>query len=236
MAKAPKNEIMVLDIKELTDRGITTRSAKALTALLTAVVPDDVVKTHKGRGGKTLSYVPHNLATNTMNDALGMDWDWQILDYQLLPDKTAVARGQMTIRYEAKIFDFEGNTVGTEWRTRIITEMGGGEVHGENPVLCNQILSACSRALLRCMFRAFGYGGQFYEKQENEPTPSDAWKTLKTYMNKNKVTDDEILPALKKAGITKEMLLDKLEEAFLIAKKIGDDKKAPNPMADEAPF
>lgn len=232
MAKEPSKEIMILDVQSLTERGITTKSAKALTALLTAKVPADVIKTHKGRGGKVLSYVPHNLATDTMNDALGMDWDWEILDYLLLPDKTAVARGRMTIRYEVNLYDFKGTPVGKEWRTRVITEMGGGEVHGDNPVLCNQILSACSRALLRCMFRAFGYGGQFYKEQENAPTPSDAWKTLKTYMNKQNVTDAEILPALKEAGITKEMLLDKLEEAFILAKKIGDEKKAPNPMEE----
>ena len=229
--KNGKAELIVFDAKDLAEKGISPRSIKALTVLKTAVIPRDQVKTHLGKGGKTFSYVPHNLATETMNDALGMDWDWEILDYQLLPDHTAVARGKMTIRYEAKIFNLEGNAIGTEWRTRIVTEMGGSEVRGkEVPVFSNQILGACSRALLRCMFRAFNYGGQFYKEQEESLTVSQAWVTLHRYATEKKVTDEEVVEGLKKAGIKKEDLIDRFQDAWEVVRNITFEKEAPNPM------
>jgi len=197
---------------EILDTQMSPESLKAITALRTAKIPKEDIQKHPGKGGKVFSYVSHIRATETMHNALGMNWEWQILDYQLLPDKSAVARGQMTLHYR----DIEGNA-----RTRTITEVGGFEdLTGKFP-MCNIILGASSRALLRCMLRAFGYGRELYPEDESTPDEKAAWNILVKYATLKKVPKEVLKKALKEAGFTAETLVDRFEEAYALVQKLA---------------
>ena len=204
-------------IGEIVEAQVSPETLKAINTLRTAKVPKEHIKKHPGKGGKTFSFVPHTIATDTMNAALGMSWDWQILDYKLFEDDSAVARGQLTINF----IDKSGN-----YRQRVITEVGGVDAKGEKPVKAYQILSAASRALLRCMLRAFGYGRELYPDDEGDFTPQQAWVILEQYAKTKKVSKDELVASLKERKITKETLVDRFEEAYaliqeIVAKKSG---------------
>jgi hypothetical protein len=204
--KADKAQIEILDTQ------ISPESLKAITALRTARIPKEDLRQHEGKSGKIFSYVPHPLATATMNDAFGMNWDWQILDYMVYPDKSAVARGQLILYY----WDRDGNR-----QRRTITEVGGYQFVGDNPVLANVVLSACSRALLRCMFRAFGYGKELYKEDSKGLTPAGAWDVLKRFAKTKKVKEGDLVKAIKEAGITDETFIDRYEEAYQLVLQLA---------------
>jgi len=216
-----KKEIVAVSDPMYIDKDMSPESLKALTALATAKVPKEHIKTHLGRGGKTFSYVPHNLATTTMNNALGMNWDWEILDYQVLSDNTAVARGKMTIHY----------TKDGEHRTRVITEMGGMEVKGkETPILAFQVLGACSRALLRCMMRAFGYGIEFYKDQETSATFDEAWQSIWRYAQGKKIEKEQLAERIKAIGITRDNLVDRFQDAYDLVNTLVFERENPDTL------
>jgi hypothetical protein len=202
-------------IGEVMDTQVSPEQLKAVHALRTAKIPKEHIKKHPGKGGKTFSFVPHTIATDTMNDALGMNWDWEILDYNLYPDKSAVARGKLTVHWT----DRSGQE-----HERVITELGGKETMGENSVLAYIVLGAASRALLRCMLRMFGYGRELYPDDEGGLTIEQAWATLEQYAKTRRVSKDELVAAIKAEGITKTDLVDRFEEAYALIQKIVDSR------------
>ena len=197
---------------EILDTQMSPESLKAITALRTAKIPKEYIKKHPGKGGKIFSYVSHVHATEDMHNALGMNWDWQILDYQLFPDRSAAARGQMTLHWT----DREGGA-----HIRTITEVGGFEdLTGKFPS-SNIVLGACSRALLRCMLRAFLYGRELYPEDESTPDEKATWNILVKYATLKKVPKEVLKKALKEAGFTAETLVDRFEEAYALVQKLA---------------
>jgi len=202
-------------VGEIMDTQVSPGQLKAISALRTAKIPKEHIKKHPGKGGKTFSFVPHTIATDTLNSALGMNWDWEILDYSLYPDNSAVARGKLTVHWT----DRDGKE-----RERKVTEMGGFDGKGDKPTAAYVVLSACSRALLRCMLRMFGYGRELYPDDEGGLTTEQAWNTLEQYAKTKKVSKEELVAAIKTSGITKDTLVDRFEEAYALVQAILDSK------------
>jgi hypothetical protein len=69
--------------------------------VLTQSTPPAAIKTRRGRGGKTLSYVSHDWVTRQLNEAFNWQWSFEILSERILPDEAAprevVVKGRLTI-------------------------------------------------------------------------------------------------------------------------------------------
>jgi hypothetical protein len=199
-----------LVIAEVVDEiEVSPERLKAMQSLATAKVPKEHIKKHPGKGGKTFSYVPHTIATSTMNDAFGMNWDWEITDARLLPDNSGIAFGKMTLHW----FDKKGRE-----RVRVISEIGAKEAV-DTMSLSFILASAASRSLLRCMLRAFGYGMELYLNEE-ELTDKQAWAILEGYAREKKVKREDLIKAIQEAGITNATLVDRFEEAYAIVQEL----------------
>jgi hypothetical protein len=173
-----------------------------------------------------LSYISHVHATETMNRVFKTDWDYQVLDYHIMEDGSALVRAQMQVIFGVMVRKFI--EVGSHDGYRLKDDGGDllwdisptGETSyrlwtGMNEA--DRILSATSRTLLRCMLRAFNYGANLYDKEPNPPiSPNAVWGELIRLGNIIGVDKDAQAKALKKGGITKETLLDKTQEAVKI--------------------
>jgi hypothetical protein len=153
-----------------------------------------------------------------MNDAMGMMWDWEILDAQVLPDNSGIAFGRMTLHWE--------DDTGRE-HTRVITEIGGKEAV-KDMSLAFILQSAASRSLLRCMLRAFGYGIELYTNEDNM-TATQAWGVLEDYAKNKGVKQADLVQAIKDAGITNETLVDRFEEAYNLVVQLAQKPKSKMP-------
>lgn len=215
-------EVQILD--DLTTDQMSSKRLRAVNALVTAKVPKEHLRQHPGKGGKIFTYVPHTIATDTMNDAFGMAWNWEIVETNLYPDKSATARGTLSLIF----YDKSGNL-----RERKITEVGGFEGKGDGMSSANIVLGACSRALLRCMLRAFGYGRELYKDDEKEMTEAQAWGVLKAYAKTKKVSEEVLIQAIKEAGISSDMLVDKFEDAYALVAELAKNPPPETPKEEK---
>lgn len=185
---------------------LSAESKRARAILMGGVVPPSDVRTHPGKGGKTFSYVSHIWAQRQMNAAMRHMWDWEVLDWQLMPDGSVAVRGKMSLNWileDSSIY------------TRTITAIGSFEDSTGKMPDANKVGAAGSRALVKCMMRAFNIGSEFYET-ESTMTVNQAWGTLKAYGLRNDVTEEAIVDAFKKQGIDQDSLLDRYAEAYRV--------------------
>lgn len=202
---------------EIIDDKLTLAAVQAKNALRDGKIPKEHIKKHPGKGGKMFSYVPHDIATKTMNDAMGPLWDWEILETYFYPDKSGGALGRLTLT-----FPFKDGT----FYKRTITEFGGFEPRGDGGMSAAVVIaSACSRALLRCMFRAFGYGAEFYSNEEDDWTVEKAKSMLRQYHRERGISNEEWKKRYQEAGFNDENILDRFEEAYKLVYKISEEKK-----------
>lgn len=201
---------------------INPKQLEAYNSLTSKKIPKDAIQSHPGAGGKTFTYIDHVWVTETLQDALGNTWSWDVLKWEVLEDKTVVVLGKLTVYFpltNGQIFE------------RSITEVGSFMAGGGKMTISNMIASAASRALCRCAMRMFGLGIEFYKKnKEDEPTPEEAWGALRRFIeNQGQKYDAEFKKVyaakMKEAGIDNDNILDRYTEAYkLVAELLGKGK------------
>lgn len=210
IAPVEKNDDSPIAVTRLDPRQVASRNA-----LLTGKVQHGVIRQHAGKG-KTFDYIPHTEGTQTMLDAFGRLWDWEVLNHDVFADGSAVAYGRMTLFY----YDPEGVLV----HKQSIQEVGAREpiTNKEGKIVSPTaftVLGAASRSLLRCMMRAFGYGLELYREEDQEFTVEQALKVLEDYAKTRgfkKENRDVWTSAMKEAGINRENLIDRFQEAYTL--------------------
>lgn len=209
---------------EVITASVSPESAKARQALEEGKAQHGVIHQYNGKGGKTFSYIPHTDGTKTMQDAFGQLWDWEVVSHDVFADASAVAYGKMTLYY----YDQNGNLV----HKRTIQEVGGREpiTNKDGKVVSTTafvVLGAASRSLLRCMMRAFGYGLELYREEDTDFTVEQAFKVLEDYAKTRGMKEhrDVWVTALKDAGITRENMLDRFEDAYNMVYQAGETHK-----------
>lgn len=167
------------------DVDITPQAARAIQAIQTGIIPKEQISAHPGKGGKVFRYVKHPHATQLMNDSFGMAWDWEVTSPQVFDDGSAMTLGRMTLN--VPYVDSHGMQ---QVHKRVIQEVGAFDPAPGNPMpKAMRIGSAASRALLKCMFRAFGFGKELYDLKDEEPSPDAAWNVLWNQAKNAKITD-----------------------------------------------
>ncbi|MHC4311226.1 MAG: Rad52/Rad22 family DNA repair protein [Planctomycetota bacterium] len=213
---------------------VVPEQLKAINAIRQRKVPDDAKKQRPGKGGQSWTYVEHTWVTRTLQEGLQNQWSFEVLDWEVFreeikvgnamkPSVNVAARCQFTLH----IVVDEGIVSGEKKiLQRRITEVGVFEKMPSMPTAM-AIASAASRGLCRCVMRALGLGLEFYESDDIETTPAEAWTALKTFAEKQgidwtKEWQDEFIAELDKAGITRENIVDRYDTAYhILAKRMG---------------
>lgn len=173
------------------------------------------------KGG--LDYISHPHATRTMNAVFGPHWEFQNLGYELFKDGSVAARCSLKIKW----LDIPTN----EWISREFIEVGSyvpgksdktGEIWMAE---ADRVGAATSRGLLKCMFRAFGYGASLYKRDHVPMTKGEAYKLILKYADRKLgLTPDEVVKAFKKAKYTQDDLLTKYDLGMQILRKTKEAK------------
>jgi hypothetical protein len=209
----PKQEIIQGEIVPF-DTHIAPNTMRAIQAIETGKIPSDQISSHPGKGGKIFKYVKHTHATKLMHDGFGQSWDWEVLNPQIYSDGSASVLGKMTLHLPYK--DDDGKS---QIYVRVIQEIGAFEPVGGTMPMAMRVSSAASRALLKCMFRAFGFGKELYPDMDEEISPKTAWNTLLQYAVKNKIAQADLMARFRKEKIfTSEGKLTEEEQSYFVTK------------------
>lgn len=106
--------------------------------------PKKEIKTRQGRGGLTFAYVEHGYVTERLNLVFGFNWDFEIVDKQILDDEVIV-EARLTVRTPG------GQTI-------VKTQFGGAEIKrhasgarsGRPLSIADDYKAAASDALKKC--------------------------------------------------------------------------------------
>jgi hypothetical protein len=106
--------------------------------------PKHEIKTRQGRGGMQFSYVEHSYVTERLNLVFGFNWDFDVMDKQILEDEVIV-EAKLTVRTPG------GQTI-------VKTQFGGAEIkrHASGPrsgrplSIADDYKAAASDALKKC--------------------------------------------------------------------------------------
>lgn len=232
---------MKKDIVTTSNRGIVDpKMVQAMNTIMTGEVPASAKKKHPGKGGKTFTYLSHVWVTRTLQQGLQNQWSFEVLDWQVFDEEldirvgntiekqrnvNVVARTKFTLYVivDPELRQFPGDPIMYE---RVVTEVGIFEKPLSMPT-STAIASAVSRGLCRCVMRALGIGLELYEADDPEPTPAQAWTSLKQFaINQgtdwNKAFEDALITRLKDSDITSDNLVDKYSEAYnILASMLG---------------
>ena len=165
---------------------ISADRANALQVILTGDVPKEVIRTHPGAGGKVFKYIDHVWITKQLRKAFGAMWSFEASDAVLEPDGSASARGKLTVKYPMPD--------NPEFFESTFIEYGACNTK-TGMTDANKKLSAASKALVRCAFRAFGIGQDFYDTSDDILTNKRAWDLLENQIlvnYKGYVTVDDL--------------------------------------------
>lgn len=166
---------------------ISPKMAKAIKAIETGTIPPEAISEHPGAGGKKFKYVKHTHATVLMNDAFQSAWDWEVRSYEVFTDGSALAIGRLTLH-----LPYEENGE-MKIHKRRIQEVGNFKPINGGMSSAASVSSASSRALLKCMFRAFGFGKELYPDTDEVTTPTGAWNLLLAQAKKMKIPNGKVL-------------------------------------------
>jgi hypothetical protein len=185
---------------------ITPERARAVVSVLTGKVPKEVIRSHMGAGKKMYKYIDHVWVTKQLRLAFGPHWSFEASEATIEEDGTASAKGTLVVRLPKS----DGGTI--EMR---FTEYGACLTTTGMP-MANRKLAAVSKALVRCAFRAFGMGEEFYDSANDELTSDGIWKGYMAYIrNNNKfVSQEDLIDYCKSHSIKAENLVETYEEVW----------------------
>ncbi len=148
----------------------------------------------KGGKGRIFHYIDHVWVTQQLRAYFGPYWSTRSGRWQMFSDGSVAIPVTLRIALPGQ-------------EPYEITQTGsfGGN---QKMMMSDRVASAESRGLVRCVWRLFGLGDEFYEVDPEDMTPEEAWGALKNYVEKNKGDLDEYINILKNMGVTRENLVD----------------------------
>jgi hypothetical protein len=128
--------------------------------------PKHEIKERQGRGGMRFSYVEHGYVTERLNLVFGFNWDFEVVDKQMLEDEVIV-EAKLTVRTPG------GQTI-------VKTQFGGAEIKrhasgarsGRPLSIADDYKAAASDALKKCA-SLLGIGLDLYGRDRPEEVGSD---------------------------------------------------------------
>jgi hypothetical protein len=106
--------------------------------------PPHEIKTRPGRGGMQFSYVEHGYVTERLNLVFGFNWDFEVIDKQILEDEVIV-EARLTVRTPG------GQTIlKTQFGGADIKRHASGAKNGRPLSIADDYKAAASDALKKC--------------------------------------------------------------------------------------
>jgi hypothetical protein len=205
--RTPINLATKNDLEEFFNLSITEDRLKSLTILYSGKVPEYAVRKHPGAQGKTFSYVDHVWVTQLLRDSFGPFWSFKNLEATIEEDGTASAKSELSVKFPMPNgIVFENSFI----------EMGAC-LTTTGMSLANRKLSAVSKSLVRCAFRMFGVGQEFYNTIDMEGmTNEQAWTIISLYIAKNPkyIKEEEVVEYCKANKITGDRTAECFEEIY----------------------
>lgn len=129
---------------EKEERLLMQTLSEAQVDFLMQRTPKHEIKMRQGRGGMQFAYVEHGYVTERLNLVFGFNWDFEIIDKQILDDE-AIVEARLTVRTPG------GQTI-------IKTQFGGAEIKrhasgnksGRPLSIADDYKAAASDALKKC--------------------------------------------------------------------------------------
>jgi hypothetical protein len=171
---------------------LTQSLSQAQVDFLLQRTPKKEIKTRQGARGMMLSYVEHGYVTERLNVVFGFNWDFEIVDKQILEDEVVV-EAKLTVRTPA------GQTIiKTQFGGADIKRHSSGAKSGRPLSIADDYKAAGSDALKKCA-SLLGIGLDLYGRDRAEekamPSASDimsryrrAWSQLR----KSEWADEQI--------------------------------------------
>lgn len=187
---------------------ISPTRASALITILKGKIPKEAIRKHPGAGGKTFSYVDHVWVTKKLRQAFGATWSFEASEATIEEDGTASARGTLRVKFP----DINNNG----WIEMVFSDYGACQTT-KGMTMANRKLAAASKALVRCAFRAFGIGEEFYDSSADDAlTNKGAWDMFETQVlnNKKYISMEDLIGYCQNNGITKTDLVDRFDEIW----------------------
>ena len=183
------------------DKAISPQYIQAEQAITNGVIPKSAVQAHPGKGGKMFEYIDHVWVTQQVRKFFDQLWGYREIpgSGKINADGSATAYSELTLYVPMADGTFHV-------RTFVACGVHDGQVGAMTESA--KIASAHSRAFVRCVFRAFGLGDQFYQKIDAAKEPTDVWNTLIEHLERHKGDKEAFITMVKEAGITREDLLD----------------------------
>src|SRR5688500_4521568 len=123
--------------------------------------PKHEIKERQGRGGLRFSYVEHGYVTERLNMVFGFNWDFEVVDKQMLEDEVIV-EAKLTVRTPA------GQTiVKTQFGGADIKRHASGARSGRPLSIADDYKAAASDALKKCA-SLLGIGLDLYGRDRPE--------------------------------------------------------------------
>jgi hypothetical protein len=136
--------------------------------------PKNEVKYRQGRGGLQFAYVEHGYVTERLNLVFGFNWDFEVVDKQILEDEVIV-EARLTVRTPG------GQTiVKTQFGGADIKRHASGAKNGRPLSIADDYKAAASDALKKCA-SLLGIGLDLYGRDRPEDpapplAPAGDWK------------------------------------------------------------
>ncbi len=143
---------------------------KAQVDFLLQRTPRHEIKVRQGRGGMKFSYVEHGYVTERLNMVFGFNWDFEVVDKQILEDEVIV-EARLTVRTPG------GQTiVKTQFGGADIKRHASGQKSGRPLSIADDFKAAASDALKKCA-SLLGIGLDLYGRDrpydDEEPPPTE---------------------------------------------------------------
>lgn len=181
--------------------------AAAMATLLNGKVPESAISEHPGSGGKIFKYVDHVWVTQLLRDAFGPFWQSEVLNAIIESDGTATATVKLTVKVPMQNMGYH---------EIVFTELGACNIT-TGMTLANRKLSAASKGLVRCAFRAFGVGQEFYKTVDyKDLTNEESWLMIHKQIKKNKkyITEDQVIQFCKDNDIAKDKITERFDDIW----------------------
>jgi hypothetical protein len=145
---------------------------KAQVDFLLQRTPKNEIKYRQGRGGMQFAYVEHGYVTERLNLVFGFNWDFEIVDKQILDDEVIV-EARLTVRTP------NGQTiVKTQFGGADIKRHASGAKSGRPLSIADDYKAAASDALKKCSsllgigLDLYGRDRPFEDEQEHAAVPA----------------------------------------------------------------
>lgn len=142
--------------------------------------PRHEIKLRQGRGGMQFAYVEHGYVTERLNMVFGFNWDFEVVDKQILEDEVVV-EARLTVRTP------HGQTiVKTQFGGADIKRHASGAKSGKPLSIADDFKAAASDSLKKCA-SLLGIGLDLYGR--DRPEEDDAPPVTKARVNSGTVID-----------------------------------------------